>query len=88
MRRLFKVMSSGNPTEGKARHVGKVIKWFDGRGFGFAILDNQKIFLHVSKFDGHVVGDSVKVRIGSIIEARIARAVKGKQAFEIKIIEY
>lgn len=74
--------------DSKQRHVGKVSNWFDDRGFGFAILDNQKVFLHVSKFNGHVFGSPVNIRVGSVIEASIVKAVKGKQAFNIEIIKY
>jgi len=72
----------------KQRHMGRVTKWFEDRGFGFAILDNQKVFLHVSKFNGHTFGHPVNVRVGSKIEATIVKAVKGKQAFYVDTVEY
>lgn len=80
--------SEDSTLNAKQRYTGKVIKWIEDRGFGFAILDNQKVFLHVSKFNGHIFGNPVNVRVGSIIEAIIVKAVKGKQAFHIDVIKY
>jgi len=76
-----------NDVLGPRRYSGQVDKWFDEQGYGFATINGENVFLHISKFYGHKEVE-IKVKEGSKIEAGIIDAVKGRQAVDIEILEY
>ena len=58
------------------RYQGKLVKWYDGKGFGFirATLDSKDVFLHISEFQ------KLKKRpaIGELITYEITQDDEGR----------
>ena len=72
---------------GQRRYTGYVDKWFPNKGFGFATLNDESVFLHISKIYEWDTGE-IKIKEGSKIEAFIINAVKGRQAVDIEVVKY
>jgi len=74
-------------TKQRTRYRGYVDKWFEAKGYGFVSIDGETVFLHVTKLCDYTPGES-KVRQGSYVELSIVNAVKGRQAIDVKVLEY
>jgi cold shock CspA family protein len=71
----------------RKRERGQIEKWFEEKGYGFARLGDEMIFIHVSKVFDHEPGKQM-LREGSTIEATVITAVKGRQAVDVEVIEF
>ncbi|MFM9834659.1 MAG: cold shock domain-containing protein [Methylophilaceae bacterium] len=62
---------------------GKIVKWFDDKGFGFIAQDgtNEQIFVHISVFEK----GQLRPNIGEVVSYEVANDIKkGLQAYKVK----
>lgn len=66
------------------RYQGKIVKWFDDKGYGFiqADAEHKQIFAHISGFPpGHG-----KPQVDEIVTFDIAEGEKGQQAYNVMYV--
>jgi len=67
------------------RQQGKIIKWFDDKGFGFITQDgsNEQVFVHISGFEK----GQQRPNVGEVVSYEVANDVKKElQAYKVKYV--
>lgn len=66
------------------RYQGKIVKWFDAKGYGFIkeVDEDCQIFVHISAFP---LGQS-KPKVDELVSFEIEDGVKGKQAYNVQYV--
>ena len=61
---------------------GKIVRWFDRKGYGFIEVEEKEkdIFVHTNDFEG-----TANPKIGDIVEFEVKEDYKGLKAVNVKI---